>query len=335
MLTLNGANFPNGAQVLWNGAALATTFVSAAQLTADVPLANIAASGAATITVIKSPSTRQSASLPFTVTAPQGPSLTIVLDAQPESKTNFTFKGTLGLFRLDDSLPDDGDGYTQRKTFVVEQGSYTISQQPLVAWPLMAITCDPTASGVVDLSNGKVTLTMTTGVNVTCTFTNQRAGKLTVGKYNDLNHNHVRNANDAWLSGWTMQLFTVPNAQVGSQTTASNGLATFLNVRPGPYTVCEVMQTNWFNITPSGLHPLYQQPCYSVAIAPGQAVAVRFGNSTPPLTTAAEASDFTDVIVMALPATDDEGNEIMTLPNPWPDAPAEEANTLFLPLVTR
>ena len=333
VLTVNGASFPNGAQVLWNGAALATTVVSAAQLTADVPLANIAASGAATITVIKPPSNRQSAPLPFTVTAPQGANLTIVLDAQPESKTNFTFKGTLGLFRLDDSLPDDGDGYTQRKTFVVEPGNYTITQQPLVAWPLMAITCDPTSSGVVDLVNGKVTLTMTTGVNVTCTFTNQRAGKLTVGKYNDLNHNHVRNANDAWLSGWTMQLFTAPNAQVGSQTTASNGSTSFLNVRPGSYTVCETMQTNWFNITPSALHPLYQQPCYSVTIAPGQAVAVRFGNSTTPLTVAAEADDFTDIIVMELPDTDDDGNEVSPLPDPWLDAPAEEANTLFLPLV--
>lgn len=36
-----------------------------------------------------------------------------------------------------------------------------------------------------------------------------------------------------------------------------------------------------------------------------------------------------------LPDTDDEGNMVTPLPDPWPEAPAEGANTLFLPLVTR
>ena len=259
--------------------------------------------------------------------------ITIAVDAQPHSKTNFTFNGTLGLFRLDDSQPDDGDAYSQRKTFVVAPGTYTITAQPLSAWPLMAITCTPAANGVVDLATGKVTITVTTGDNVTCTFTNQRAGKLTVGKYNDLNRNRVRNANDPWLSGWTMQLFTSPDTQVGSQTTDSNGRAIFLNLRPGAYTVCEVQQSGWFHITPATLNPAYQKPCYSVTINPSQAVAVRFGNSTTPLTLAAEADDLTDLIVIDLPDTDDEGNEVTPLPDPWPEAPAEGANTLFLPLV--
>jgi hypothetical protein len=48
-LTVNGSNFLNTSTVNWNGAALATTYVSAAQLTAAVPAGNIA--GAATVSV--------------------------------------------------------------------------------------------------------------------------------------------------------------------------------------------------------------------------------------------------------------------------------------------
>ncbi len=50
-LTVNGTGFASGAQVRWNGTALATTFVSASQLTASVPASKIATAGTATITV--------------------------------------------------------------------------------------------------------------------------------------------------------------------------------------------------------------------------------------------------------------------------------------------
>ncbi|MBZ5562828.1 MAG: choice-of-anchor D domain-containing protein [Acidobacteriia bacterium] len=51
-LTVNGTGFVSGATINWNGAALSTTFVSASQLTANVPSANIAAAGTASITVV-------------------------------------------------------------------------------------------------------------------------------------------------------------------------------------------------------------------------------------------------------------------------------------------
>jgi len=50
-LTVNGSGFISGATVNWNGTALTTTFVSASQLTATVPSANIATAGTALITV--------------------------------------------------------------------------------------------------------------------------------------------------------------------------------------------------------------------------------------------------------------------------------------------
>jgi hypothetical protein len=50
-LTVNGTKFVSGCTVEWNGAALATTFVSGTQVTAKVPAADIAAAGTASVTV--------------------------------------------------------------------------------------------------------------------------------------------------------------------------------------------------------------------------------------------------------------------------------------------
>lgn len=50
-LTLRGAGFVSGAVANWNGTALATTFVSRAELTAEVPASDIAAAGTASVTV--------------------------------------------------------------------------------------------------------------------------------------------------------------------------------------------------------------------------------------------------------------------------------------------
>lgn len=73
-LTVTGANFvPNGV-VMWNGAALATTFASTSQMNAQVPANLIAAAGIAKITVV-SAGTQVSNELPLPVSA----SLTPVL----------------------------------------------------------------------------------------------------------------------------------------------------------------------------------------------------------------------------------------------------------------
>jgi hypothetical protein len=50
-ITANGSGFTTGALILWNGTALTTTLVSATQLTAPVPAANITAAGTAQVAV--------------------------------------------------------------------------------------------------------------------------------------------------------------------------------------------------------------------------------------------------------------------------------------------
>jgi hypothetical protein len=50
-LTVNGSNFVNGSVVKWNGAARATTFVSATQLRAAISASDLAAAATANVTV--------------------------------------------------------------------------------------------------------------------------------------------------------------------------------------------------------------------------------------------------------------------------------------------
>ncbi len=69
-MTVNGTGFVDGASVVrWNGSALATTFVAGNQLSAQVPAANVAAAGTASITVFNpTPGGGTSNSATFTVT---------------------------------------------------------------------------------------------------------------------------------------------------------------------------------------------------------------------------------------------------------------------------
>src|SRR5690349_16203184 len=54
-LTVNGTNFISSSVVQWNGVTLTTSYVSATQLTATVPAANVASQGTATVTVVNPP----------------------------------------------------------------------------------------------------------------------------------------------------------------------------------------------------------------------------------------------------------------------------------------
>lgn len=70
-LTLNGVNFVTGATVQWNGSTLPTTFVSAAQLTAQVSPAEVATTGTVQVTVVNpAPGGGTSNGVTFSITEP-------------------------------------------------------------------------------------------------------------------------------------------------------------------------------------------------------------------------------------------------------------------------
>ncbi|MDX2034706.1 MAG: LamG-like jellyroll fold domain-containing protein [Blastocatellia bacterium] len=67
-LTVAGANFVSGATIHWNGAPRTTTFVSATQLTAQIPASDVAMTGAANVTVVNpAPGGGASGSISFTM----------------------------------------------------------------------------------------------------------------------------------------------------------------------------------------------------------------------------------------------------------------------------
>src|SRR5438067_962145 len=71
ILTVNGTKFVSTSTVNWNGSPLVTTFVSATQLTAIVPAANVAAAGTASVTVVNpAPGGGTSNAQTFTINPP-------------------------------------------------------------------------------------------------------------------------------------------------------------------------------------------------------------------------------------------------------------------------
>jgi hypothetical protein len=99
-LTVNGTGFVSGAVVHWNGSALATTFVSEAQLKASILASDIAKAGTASVTVANpAPGGGTSNSVSFPVTP---------------ASTSFSFSGanyTVGTSPWDVAVGDfNGDG---------------------------------------------------------------------------------------------------------------------------------------------------------------------------------------------------------------------------------
>ena len=67
---------------------------------------------------------------------------------------------------------------------------------------------------------------------------------------------------------------------VTSQITNVVGEVIFTNLAPTTYTACEVLQANWYTITPTALDPTYGMPCYTISVSPAKTNAVSFGVST-------------------------------------------------------
>ena len=102
------------------------------------------------------------------VFCPSG-TITVIKEALPQDPQDFRFSGDLGSFLLD----DDGDStLPDRRTFSpLEPGTYSVSEQLLAGWPLHSIViADPDNQSSVDLANGKATIDLDPGENITVTF---------------------------------------------------------------------------------------------------------------------------------------------------------------------
>lgn len=86
-LTVKGSGFQSGASVLWNGTLLPTTYVSAVQLTAQVPSADLVGAGTASITVRNpAPGGGTSPGALFTINAPHSGEPSLLQFASTQTK---------------------------------------------------------------------------------------------------------------------------------------------------------------------------------------------------------------------------------------------------------
>ena len=87
------------------------------------------------------------------------------------------------------------------------------------------------------------------------------------GKFNDLNRNGSRDADEPGLPGWSFCLSS------DCRTTLADGYTESWVVNPGTYLICEVLQDGWTNSSPG--NNLY---CKQITVAAGQEMTVEFGN---------------------------------------------------------
>lgn len=204
--------------------------------------------------------------------------ITLTLKAEPESRQDFRFHGDLGNFSLDQAAPDDGDTITETITFTVTPGVYTITQETPKTWLMSAISCSPRALGQVNLTIGKVTLTVQAGERVHCTFVNERGITVRTRVYHDRNGNRSPSLGEPYLAGWGITLYHDTNILIGTQLTNRYGKAHFNYLRPGEYTACQTTTAGWSNTQPGVDDDTYAAPCYSFALRAGEVTTLWFGN---------------------------------------------------------
>jgi len=206
-------------------------------------------------------------------------SITIVKDAQPNDAQGFTFTGNQHAI-MPFLLDDDGNNtntLSNQKGFYLAPGSYTFTETPVNGWSLASILCKPSGSTSTDITTGTATISLATGDNVTCTFTNTKqtteTGSICGIKFNDFNGNGLQDPGELGIPNWQISLGL---AAIPGVTTDAKGAYCFHNVPAGTYTVSETVQAPWQQTFPPapGTH--------TVTLTAGQQIdGLNFGNKIP------------------------------------------------------
>ena len=234
-------------------------------------------------------------------------SIKIVKDAVPNDAQDFgyTASGT-GMTPSPFSLDDDPGDATllNERTFgaLLPNGNRTVTETPAVTgWVLTNIVCTGATSSTVTIGAAggfnagdvSVTIGLSAGENIICTFTNTKQGKVQV----------VKTFNGGAITGsetFTFTLRSGANATTVGTTletivaNSTNGgtlnFTTFLT--PGAsYQICEVVLPGWSS-TISGLagaFTIQTEPdgdnstiCVPFTTTPGQTVVINIDNTPPP-----------------------------------------------------
>ncbi len=121
-------------------------------------------------------------------------------------------------------------------------------------------------------------------------------------KFEDLNQNGLRDAEEKGLEGWTVNL-EKDGLAVNTTTTDVNGQYSFDNLEPGDYVLAEVQQDGWTVTMPSA-------GSYQISLQPGQDLAGQdFGNFRPVEKASVSGTKFEDLNQNGLRDAEEKGLE--------------------------
>jgi hypothetical protein len=165
----------------------------------------------------------------------------------PDAAQDFAFT-TTGAGLVAFSLDDDADAtLSNRREFIdLRTGTYTVTESVTPGWTLTDITCS--AGGAADVATRTATITITAGLDVTCTYVNTQdsVGQPALGSITIIKNAVPDGAQDfaftttgAGLSGFSLD--------DDANATLSNA-RDFTNLAAGSYTISESVTAGW-NLT--------------------------------------------------------------------------------------
>ncbi|MGH7158147.1 MAG: SdrD B-like domain-containing protein [Candidatus Saccharimonadales bacterium] len=169
--------------------------------------------------------------------------ITIVKDAQPNNDQNFYFKISKQNSPWDQNFTLDDDGnsgnqHSNTKSFDnLLAGTYIVTENGTNGWTLGDIVCSEGANVITDKANRKATIAIDHDDAVTCTFVNQKNGKLKVYKHTDPAGDQTDFAIEAAAVSGTV--LSDPTKLI-----ADGEYETFY-VTQGTYTVNETLPAGW------------------------------------------------------------------------------------------
>ena len=191
--------------------------------------------------------------------------IVVVKDAQPNDAQDFSFTAGGGLSPTSFSLDDDSDGtLSNTRTFVnvIPGSGYSLSETVPSGWDQSSATCDD-GSPVSDID-------VAAGEIVTCTFTNQKRGRIVVVK--DATPNDAQNFSFTAGGGLSPTSFSLDDDSDG---TLSN-TRTFADLVPGSgYSVSETVPSGWDQTAATCDDG---SPVSDIDVAVGETVTCTFAN---------------------------------------------------------
>ena len=195
-----------------------------------------------------------------TITLDEGDDITCTITNDDEAPTITLIKNVIGENNPDLNsfgLTIDGVSVNSGVATDVEANTpITINEAGKSGYTFTSINGDEKCP---DVLNGTVTLNE--GEDITCTITNTKYGFMQGRKYIDTNLNGELEQTEAFLDGWTINLYDEEWQPITTQLTGSEGLLEgqyrFDNLLPGIYYVCEASRTGWQQMGPElGSNPV-------------------------------------------------------------------------------